>query len=175
MKNKCEYCNKTVPYENSCGFAPPVIEIHNPKELSLFSKVIVPSSLGDESVTPATIGKYCNVLMVYEANGHAYLYSSDGIPSRIAFDSGGVLYVDDTRLPDVDKASVGFLYITSSGTAAITNDNENWTIISGGGGTNDFNVLVNRPKYAGKEMTGDTNIPESPSNFTPTEWNSLWV
>ena len=29
-----------------------------------------------------------------------------------------------------------------------------------GSGTNDFNELENRPKYGGRAMTGDTNIPE---------------
>lgn len=38
-----------------------------------------------------------------------------------------------------------------------------YTKIEGGGGgegTLDFNELENRPKYAGEEMTGDTNIPD---------------
>lgn len=30
----------------------------------------------------------------------------------------------------------------------------------GGGGTNDFNKLINRPSYAGERMTGETDIPE---------------
>lgn len=156
---KCESCNKSKP-ECSCqkGFTPAVIKIENPEELVLFHKVVVPASMGDERDTPVTIGKYCNVLMVYEINGHAYLYSSDGIPSKIAFDSGGVLFIDQPNLPDVDKASVGFLYITNVGTAAITNDNENWVSISGGGG-GDFDLLKNRPKVDGVEMTSQTDIP----------------
>lgn len=153
---KCESCNQE---KKACscskGFTPKVLEIHNPEELILFHKVIIPASLGDEKQTPVTIGKYCNVLMVYEANGHAYLYSSDGIPSKIAFDSGGVLFV--SQIPEVTQASVGFLYIDPNGNAAITNDNQTWVTI--GGGTNDFNLLNNRPKYAGVEMTGDTDIP----------------
>ena len=41
----------------------------------------------------------------------------------------------------------------------------------GGGGASDFNVLSNRPKYNGSDMTGSTNIPEvvTYSNFTGTD------
>ena len=145
---KCESCNQE---KKACscskGFTPKVLEIHNPEELILFHKVIIPASLGNEEQTPVTIGKYCNVLMVYEANGHAYLYSSDGIPTKIAFDSGGVLFVEE--LPEVAQASVGFLYITAAGLAAITNDNENWVNVSGGGGA----IYT-----AGEGITIDNNV-----------------
>lgn len=40
-----------------------------------------------------------------------------------------------------------------------------------GGGTNDFNELDNRPKYDGRRMTGDTNIPAY-SDFTGTDGQS---
>ena len=30
----------------------------------------------------------------------------------------------------------------------------------GGGGTSDFDVLTNRPKYNGSTITSETNIPE---------------
>lgn len=159
--SKCESCNKSKP-DCSCskGFTPAVVKIENPEELILFHKVIIPVSMGDEKDTPVTIGKYCNVLMVYEANGHAYLYSSDGIPSKISFDSGGVLYVEE--LPEVEQASVGFLYIDKTGRASITNDNQSWVTISGGGGgISDFNLLTNRPKVDGVEMTNETDIPLS--------------
>lgn len=151
----CSECGEK-PKTCNKDFTKSVIEIDNPAEIILFHKVLIPASMGDESQTPVTIGKYKNVLMVYEANGHAYLYSSDGIPSKIAFDSGGILFVEN--LPDVHEASVGFLYITHTGSAAITNDNEEWVSL-GGQGTMDFNALSNRPKYADVEMTGDTNIP----------------
>lgn len=154
----CIGCGKKEHKGRACSQPAAVIKIDNPSELILFHKVIIPASMGDESQTPVTIGKYCNVLMVYEANGHAYLYSSDGIPTKIAFDSGGVLLVD--KMPEVEQASVGFLYIDKDGNAAITGDNQEWVIISGAGGANDFEKLINRPKYAGQEMTGSTDIPD---------------
>lgn len=77
---------------NSCGdkpktkdnsFPKAVIEIDNPETLILFRKVVIPTTLGDETTIPPAIGKYHNVLLVYEATNNAYLYSSDGIPTLL--------------------------------------------------------------------------------------------
>lgn len=107
-----------------------VIEINNPENLILFHRVVIPSSFGDETQTPPMVGKYANVLMVYETNGHAYLYSSDGIPTPLGFSSGGILVVSE--FPELEQAAQGFLYIkTDTGEAQITNDGESWTIIAG--------------------------------------------
>lgn len=177
----CEECKKSINRPcnscNSCGNTPKVIQIDNPAEVVMFHKVIVPASMGDESVTPATNGLYKNTLLVYQANGHAFLYSSDGIPTRISFDSGAVLFVD--RLPEVEQATTGYLYIDENGNAAITMDNENWVKISGGEGTTDFEMLINRPKYAGEFMDRNTDIPDvteavaAEANLRIQEDNSL--
>lgn len=135
----------------------PVIEVKSPEEVVMFHKVVVPVALGDESTYPAVNGLYKNVLMVYESNGHAYLYSSDGIPSYISFDTGGVITV--SSLPPVAQASTRFLYVTADGTMALTTDNETWTVFAQGEAGIDFDTLTNRPKYAGEEMTSETNIP----------------
>lgn len=50
---------------------------------------------------------------------------------------------------DTDK------YLKSDGTWA--------EVQGGGGGTNNFNQLTNRPKYDSTTMTGDTNIPKVPT------------
>ena len=48
--------------------------------------VNIPSVLGDDSndspVAPKN-GEYCNAIVKYEANGHVYLYSREGIPVLI--------------------------------------------------------------------------------------------
>lgn len=62
---------------------PRVLEIEKPEEKVLFHKVVLPASAGDDITNPPTPGKYENVLLEYEANGHLYLYSSDGIPTQI--------------------------------------------------------------------------------------------
>ena len=133
--NKCTACGNVAPNPNCqyCKdktFTHSVIQIDNPENLVLFHKVVIPASLGDETTNPPYPGKYCNVLMVYEANGHAYLYSSDGIPTALGFDSGGILVVDE--FPEVEQASPNFLYIKKDdGQAQITTDNIDWTIIAG--------------------------------------------
>lgn len=53
-------------------------------EPTLFHRVDRPASLGDDIDVPATDLDYRNVLLVYQANNHAYLYSSDGIPTFIS-------------------------------------------------------------------------------------------
>lgn len=73
--------------KKSCGaFPKAVIEIDNPEQIVLIRKVLVPASMGDESTFPPTIGKYHNVLLEYEASGGIYLYSSDGIPTKLSSD-----------------------------------------------------------------------------------------
>lgn len=152
-------CDKKpeLPKADKCGdMTPAVLEVKNPSEIIMFHKVIIPANMGDESDYPALNGLYKNVLMVYAANGHAYLYSSDGIPTYISFDTGGVLTVD--TLPDPSAATRGFLYVTEAGSMYVTLDNESWITLSTG--TNpEFDTLSNRPKYAGTEMTSATNIP----------------
>lgn len=49
-------------------------------------KVFLSAALGDDSkdspVAPKN-GEYCNAIVVYEANGHIYIYSQEGIPTLV--------------------------------------------------------------------------------------------
>ena len=95
------------------NMTPKVLEINNPAEVIVFHKVIIPASMGDETDVIPENGLYKNVLLTYEVNGHAYLYSSDGIPTLLnsgltSFDdlSNRPLYADQemtsqTNIPDV--------------------------------------------------------------------------
>lgn len=74
---KC-HCKK-----NACA-SPAAIEIKNPSEIVNFRKVVVPASVGDETTNPPIVGKYCNVILQYEATGTVYIYSSDRIPTLIS-------------------------------------------------------------------------------------------
>lgn len=76
----CTACGDK-PENTAKDFTKAVIEIDNPAEITLFRKVVIPTSLGDEHDIPPTVGKYKNVLLYYEKSGSAYLYSSDGIPT----------------------------------------------------------------------------------------------
>lgn len=72
---KC--CNRNTPrvLEVGCCDAP-----------TLFHKVIIPASIGDETTMPPRNGAYRNALVVYDASGEVYFYSSDGIPTHISGD-----------------------------------------------------------------------------------------
>lgn len=56
----------------------------------IFRKVVIPASIDDDSKNPPKNGAYHNVIVVYEATGNAYIYSSDGIPTRVSADIGGI-------------------------------------------------------------------------------------
>lgn len=68
------------------GWTGPVIEINNPSEIVLLRKVVIPASMGTEEDVPAVVGKYKNVILYYEADSNVYLYSSDGIPTKVTAD-----------------------------------------------------------------------------------------
>lgn len=65
------------------------IQINN-TETVLFRKVTIPASAGDETTNPPKPGAFCNALVYYEATGATFLYSSDGIPTRIDADVSGL-------------------------------------------------------------------------------------
>lgn len=100
-------CNKT------CDTSPKILSIDNPAEVVIFHKVMVAASLGDDTVVPPENGLYRNVLLEYEANGHVYLYSSDGIPTLLnngltSFNDltdrpsyGGNVMTGSTNIPDI--------------------------------------------------------------------------
>ena len=49
------------------------------------------------------------------------------------------------------------------------------TVVGGGGGTTDFNELINRPKYNNNTMTGSTNIPKVPTKTSDLTNDSQFV
>lgn len=85
----CESCGEKKACDKS--FTKAIVEIDNPSEFVQFRKVVVPASLGDDTAYPPIPGKYCNAILYYEANEQVYIYSSDGIPTRLTTD------VDDIR------------------------------------------------------------------------------
>ena len=56
------------------------------KNALIFRKVVIPASVADDRVNPPKNGEYCNQLVVYQASGNAYLFSSDGIPTLLTTD-----------------------------------------------------------------------------------------
>lgn len=62
----------------------------------LFRKVVIPSMFGDDRKFPPMNGAYTNALVEYEANNALYLYSSDGIYTKLNIPSGVTSVNDKT-------------------------------------------------------------------------------
>lgn len=103
--------------KNEGNFPPSVFQVNSAECPVLFHKVVIPTNFGDETETPVLMGKYKNALVYYEANGHAYLYSSDGVPTRLDRGGASVLYVEE--LPEASKAMQDTLYVSSRGELAV--------------------------------------------------------
>ena len=99
--------------KNEGNFPPSVLQVNSAQCPVLFHKVVIPATFGDETETPVLIGKYKNALVYYEVNGHAYLYSSDGVPTRL--DRGGASVLCVEELPETSKAMQDTLYVSSRG------------------------------------------------------------
>lgn len=103
--------------KNESGFPPSVLQVNSTECPVLFHKVVIPTNFGDETETPVLMGKYKNALVYYEVNGHTYLYSSDGVPTRLDRGGASVLYVEE--LPETSKAMQDTLYVSSRGELAV--------------------------------------------------------
>lgn len=56
----------------------------------IFRKVVIPASVDDDSKNYPKNGAYFNAIVYYEATGNSYIYSSDGIPTRVSADVVGI-------------------------------------------------------------------------------------
>lgn len=95
-------CNCGKPKCNGkCGCkSPAVLQINNPAEYITFHKVVIPASLGDSKTYPPRNGMYRNVLAFYEADQTSWLYSTDGIPTKLT--NGITNYEDAVNLPQIN-------------------------------------------------------------------------
>ena len=95
-------CNCGKPKCNGkCGCkSPAVLQINNPAEYITFHKVVIPASLGDSKTYPPRNGMYRNVLTFYEADQTSWLYSTDGIPTKLT--NGITNYEDAVNLPQIN-------------------------------------------------------------------------
>lgn len=95
-------CNCGKPKcDGQCGCkSPAVLQINNPPEYITFHKVSVPAVMGDSTTNPPAVGKYKNVLLYYEADQTSWLYSTDGIPTRLT--NGITNYEDAINLPKIN-------------------------------------------------------------------------
>lgn len=95
-------CNCGKPKCNGkCGCkSPAVLQINNPAEYITFHKVVIPASLGDSKTYPPRNGMYRNVLTFYESDQTSWLYSTDGIPTKLT--NGITNYEDAINLPEIN-------------------------------------------------------------------------
>lgn len=103
--------------KNEGNFPPSVFQVNSVECPVLFHKVVIPTNFGDETETPVLMGERRNALVYYEVNGHTYLYSSDGVPTRLDRGGASVLYVEE--LPEAGKAMQDTLYVSSRGELAV--------------------------------------------------------
>lgn len=77
------------------------------------------------------------------------------------------LSTDNKPTPETSEKVVdGSTYYCADNSKLYVWCDNNWyerKPLGGGGGTSDFDELTNRPKYNGGSMTGETDIPASPS------------
>lgn len=66
----------------------------------IFRKVVIPASVDDDSKNPPRNGAYYNAIVYYEATENAYIYSSDGIPTKVSADMGDVKAMIDKAVGD---------------------------------------------------------------------------
>ena len=87
--------------KGQCGCkSPAVLQINNPSTYVTFHKVTIPASMGDSKTNPPENGRYRNVLVFYEADQTSWLYSSDGIPTKLT--NGVTNYEDAANLPQIN-------------------------------------------------------------------------
>ena len=153
--------------DGHCGVSPAVLQINNPSECVLFHKVEVPASMGTSVENPPKIGAYRNVLLCYEADGEAYLYTSDGIPVKITGTTSNYeILTNKPKINDVEL--VGNKSLADIGvTGAINNALEPYTPTSGFAEvafTGSYTDLTNKPDipsalhvfYMGPAYVGNT-------------------
>lgn len=134
--------------DGHCGVSPAVLQINNPSECVLFRKVEVPASMGTSVENPPKPGAYRNVLLYYKADGEAYLYSSDGMPTKVTGTTSD--YEILTNKPRINGVElVGDKSLADIGvTDAISTALEGYTPTSGFAEvafTGDYEDLVNTP------------------------------
>lgn len=180
----CNACGDA-PKKKDNSFTKAVVEINNPETLILFRKVVVPTSMGDEEAVPPAIGKYYNVLLVYEANNNAYLYSSDGIPTRLTSDVAEDLAEKINTVAGDLATETHDRQLADEGLQSQINLKANSADLSTVATSGNYNDLTNKPTIgnatltikrnsttldtftanATSNKTVDVSVPESPSDI----------
>lgn len=97
---------ETLNYNKKCWEQPcPKVDCRKDTCKCGLKRVVIPALLGDDSegskAAPKN-GAYCNAIVTYEANGHTYIYSKEGIPTLIDVDAAGIDELDN-RVKEVER------------------------------------------------------------------------
>ena len=161
----CKSCGEK-PKNTAKDFTKAVVEINNPDKLVLFRKVVVPVSMGTEEDFPASVGKYYNVLLQYEANGDMYLYSSDGIPTKLSSDVSELQHELDQLGIKVDGEILARIAADSALEDSITALDDSLATVAK---TGDYNDLTNKPTIGNATLTikrNNANVGTFTANAT---------
>ena len=103
------------------------VRIITPGNCDYFRKVVIPAALGDDTGEAAPKnGAYRNALVEYEENGALYIYSSDGIYTKISVESGEYIAGNGITISDgVISANVQRVYLKSANTVPAGGDTPN--------------------------------------------------
>lgn len=150
----CDACGDK-PKNESKYFPKAVVEINNPESLVLLRKVVIPASMGDDTEFPPIIGKYYNVLLHYDTNGHNYLYSSDGIPTLLEAAIPDEVY---ERIENLETGLAQEILDRQSGDSTLDNkitalDNSLATVAK----TGSYTDLTNKPTIGNGTLTVQKN------------------
>ena len=142
------------------------VRIITPGNCDYFRKVVIPAALGDDTGEAAPKnGAYRNALVEYEENGALYIYSSDGIYTKISVESGEYIAGNGINISDgVISANVQRVYLKSANTVPAGGDTPNgWiNLLPAGMYVIDYyrSVLTDQPSVAGVMVvyhTGNTS------------------
>lgn len=149
--------------------------------------VIIPASYGDDSkdsLAAPRNGEFQDSLVVYEANNHIYIYTHDGVPTKItgreamsvSFDEltgrpkyGGVEMTSVTDIPSIESVvesingKTGDVILTAEDIGALPNTPETLA------------PYAKKEELSGVAFTGNyDDLNNEPQDFNEDEWDSLW-
>ena len=125
------------------------VKIITPGTCDYFRKITIPSSLGDDTGEYAPQnGAYRNALVEYAANGAIYIYSSDGIYTKINSTGGG-----SYELPIASSTVLGGIKVGQNLTIAADG------VLSASGGGGEIKVLTSADYNWNSVAEDDTTTP----------------
>lgn len=167
----CKLCEKNQAPQG----VPQVLEIINKEKPVLFHKVTFPASIGDDETNPPDTLDYKNVLLQYEANKHAYLYSSDGAATQLPTGETDLKAIKETlaehgvQIEELQQTTEEIQANVTTNTADITNLQNMMEEVKSGLDTTNEKVANNTTSISNLTAAVDSQgnqITENANNIT---------